>query len=360
MWSRIIAHADMDAFFASVEMRDDPRLSRVPLIIGHPGPRSVVCTANYLARKFHVHSAMPMTTALRLCPQAVVIPPRMERYLQVSHQIMQIFSEFTACIEPLSCDEAFLDLSDAIGLFPGPRLLGQAIKRKVFQETGLTVSVGMGNTKLVAKLASDHQKPDGLTIVPPSEAVDFIAPLPIQRLWGAGPKTAAKLESLGIRQIGDLTRRSPTYLSKIFGQSGFQFYAFAHNCDPREVITEREAKSIGVERTLWSDIEGYPAVFEALLPLCEELHQRLQRAHAQAGGLRIKLKTSHFQLHSRQMALPVNPKNPEEYSKLTSILLKEFLFDEPIRLIGLAAYDLNLEHHPRQLPLPHSESWILQ
>ena len=207
---RIILHADMDAFYAAVEELDDPSLRGKPLLIGPPGGRGVVLTASYAARPFGVGSAMPMAKARRLCPQAVVVPPRFSRYVEMSQRIMEAFATFTPLVEPLSLDEAFLDMSGAEGLFGSPEQMGRQVKRAVWEATGgLTVSAGAADSKFVAKVASDLQKPDGLTVVPSGRSREFLAPLPLKRLWGAGPKTVARLAALGLATVGDVATADP-------------------------------------------------------------------------------------------------------------------------------------------------------
>jgi len=209
-WPRIVAHADMDAFYAAVEQLDDPRLRGRPLLVGPPGARGVVLTASYEARPHGVGSAMPMVTARRLCPNAVVVPPRFERYQEVSAAIMRVFADFSPEVEPLSLDEAFLDMTGSEGLFGDPETMGRRLKAAVRDATGgLTVTVGLSAIKYVAKVASGYKKPDGLTVVPPESAKAWLAPMPVSRLWGAGQKTEPRLHALGLRTIGDVADADP-------------------------------------------------------------------------------------------------------------------------------------------------------
>ncbi|MCA9560920.1 MAG: DNA polymerase IV, partial [Myxococcales bacterium] len=241
-WPRIIVHADMDAFYAAIEQLDDPALRGKPILIGGRSNRSVVATASYEARPFGVGSAMPMALALRKCPDAIVVRPRFTRYVEVSRIVMEVFRDFAAKVEPLSLDEAFLDMSGAEGIFGSPTEMGRALKAAVFEATGgLNVSVGVSGTKFVAKVASDFDKPDGLTVVPPADMVDFLAPLPVKRLWGAGPKTVPRLEALGLRTIGDVARAELGWLEAKLGSAGAHFGRLARADDPREVTPGREA-----------------------------------------------------------------------------------------------------------------------
>jgi DNA polymerase IV len=249
-WPRTILHADMDAFYAAVEQHDRPELRGRPILVGHPGPRSVVTTASYEARPFGVGSAMPMAEARRRCPQAIVVPPRFTRYEAVSRQVRAVFDAFSPVVEPLSLDEAFLDLTGSEGLLGPPGKIAGDLKAAVREATGLTVSVGAAPSKYVAKVASDVGKPDGLVVVAPSEVRAFLAPLPIRRLWGAGPKTAVRLEAMGLATLGEVASCEPGRLEAALGSLGPHLWRLARGEDERPVIAEREASSIGYERTL--------------------------------------------------------------------------------------------------------------
>jgi DNA polymerase-4 len=260
-FTRIIAHADMDAFYAAVEQLDFPELRGKPVLVGGPGQRGVVATASYEARPFGVGSAMSMARARRLCPQAIVVPPRFERYSEMSRRIMAVFGGFSSRIQPLSLDEAFLDMSGAEHLFGRPAEMGRAIKEAVAEATGgLTVSIGFANTKFLAKVASDHDKPDGLTIVPPETVRAFLDPLPVSKLWGVGPKTRQRLVRLGLNTIRDVFRADALWLERQLGSLGGHIWRLAHNQDPRDVTTGRRAKSVSSERTLARDIVGAEAI----------------------------------------------------------------------------------------------------
>ena len=240
-WTRIVLHADMDAFYAAVEQRDDPSLRGKPLVVGGNVKRGVVSTASYEARKFGLRSAMPMAEALRRCPNVIVVPPDFERYKEASLRINDVFHNYSPLVEPLSLDEAFIEMTGAEGLFGPPEEMARRIKRDVFRATnGLTISVGAATTKYVAKVASDFQKPDGLTVVPPNRVQAFLWPLPINRLWGIGGKSQKRIEKMGLRSIGDVARASKTVLIEELGSLGEHISLLANGEDDREVIPERD------------------------------------------------------------------------------------------------------------------------
>jgi DNA polymerase IV len=341
-WPRVILHADMDAFFAAVEQLDRPELRGRPLLIGGTGRRAVVSTASYEARPFGVGSAMPMSRARRLCPQAIVVPPRFERYQEVSAIVMGVFGRFSPLVEPLSCDEAFIDASGTESLFGPPRAIGERIRREVREATGgLTVSVGIATTKFVAKVASDFHKPDGLTIVPPEETLAFLHPLPVRRLWGVGPHAAAELERLKLRTIGDVARAGRAWLVAELGSLGEHIFALAHAEDPRGVEPGHEAKSIGHEETLEYDIVGPEPTRPLLLRAADSVSASLRAERLTAGGVRVKLKTASFHLMTRQRALLSPTASAQPLYEAALGLLDEFPWEEPLRLVGLAAYQLN-------------------
>src|SRR6516165_5663909 len=254
-WPRIVAHADMDSFFAAIEQLDAPTLRGKPLLVGPPSDRGVVLTASYEARPYGVGSAMPMARARRQCPSAMIVPPRFDRYQQVSQTIMGVFFRFSPDVEALSLDEAFLDMTGCEQLFGDPESIGRRLKNAVREATGgLTASVGLSATKYVAKVASASRKPDGLMVVPPEKAKAWLAPLPGSWLWGAGPKTQACLHHLGLYTIGDVANAEPRFLSAKLGGAGIHFHALAHAQNPRPVTGQRLLKSIGSEHTLEKDV----------------------------------------------------------------------------------------------------------
>ncbi|HSI03505.1 MAG TPA: DNA polymerase IV, partial [Myxococcota bacterium] len=253
-WPRIILHADMDAFYAAIEQRDRPELRGKPILVGGASGRSVVTTASYEARPFGVGSAMPMAKARRLCPQAIIIEPRHAHYSAVSEEIMAVFADFSPAVEALSLDEAFIDMTGAERLFGPPERMARALKDKVFAKTRLRVSVGVAPSKYVAKVASDFGKPDGLLVVPPEEVLSFLHPLPVKRLWGVGPKAAEELQARGLMTIGDVARTDREVLTRAFGALGDHIAELAAGYDPRDVVPDRDNKSVGAEHTLERDI----------------------------------------------------------------------------------------------------------
>lgn len=338
---RIVLHADMDAFYAAVEQRDRPELRGRPVIIGHPSERSVVCTASYEARRFGVHSAMPMAQARRLCPDGLIVEPRFEAYAAVSEQIMEIFGRHSPDVEALSLDEAFLEMTGGEALFGTPAQMGERVRVAVREATRLTVSVGVSTSKYVAKVASDVKKPDGLTVVPPGGEQAFLAPLPIRRLWGVGPKAEARLHRHGLRLIGDLQARSEAWLRDRLGDEGVHLRALSLGRDDRPVIGGRAEKSVGAELTLDVDLQGAPALLPHLRWAADKVAARLRARALVASGVRVKLKTQDFRLHTRQVKLE-RPADDAASLLAAAVPLLEELADElgaPVRLVGIAAFD---------------------
>ncbi len=304
VWPRIVAHADMDAFYAAIEQLDDASLRGRPLLVGPPSARGVVLTASYEARPYGVGSAMPMAKARRMCPNAVIIPPRFDRYQEVSATIMRVFSDFSPDVEALSLDEAFLDMTGSEQLFGDPESIGRRLKAAIRDATGgLTASLGLSVTKYVAKVASAFQKPDGLTVVRPEEAKAWLAPLPVSWLWGAGPKTQARLHQLGLHTIGDVAHADPRFLSTKLGSAGVHFHTLAQAEDPRAVIGRRASKSIGSEHTLDVDVLDKADIKFHLRRSADTIGRRLRKKNSAAFGVGIKLKTSEFQILIRQHRL---------------------------------------------------------
>ena len=351
-WARIVAHADMDAFYAAVEQLDDPSLRGRPLLIGPPSDRGVVLTASYEARPYGVGSAMAMAKARRRCPDAIIVPPRFARYQEVSRTVMGVLSQFSPHVEAISLDEAFIDMTGAEGLFGAPAAMGRALKDAVREATGgLTASVGLSGTKYVAKVASDHAKPDGLTIVPPGEAKAWLAPLPVSCLWGAGPKTEKRLHALGLVTIGDVAAADPRWLSDKLGSAGAHFHRLAQARDPRPVAGGRSSKSIGSERTLAHDVSDRAALKRYLRRSAEEIGRRLRRKARVAFGVRVKLKTADFRILTRQCRLGEPTDVAERLYGAGVALLDHFQDPGPFRLVGMAAYDLVALEESAQLDL---------
>ena len=339
-WPRIVLHADMDAFFAAVEQLDRPELRGKALLVGGTGPRGVVSTASYEARPYGVGSAMPMAVARRRCPHAIVLAPRFARYQAVSQTVMRTLGNFSPLVEPLSLDEAFVDMTGCERLFGGPRAMGEAVRRAVFEAAGLTVSVGVSATKYVAKVASDRRKPDGLTVVSPEEVPGFLHPLSIDHLWGVGPRTRTRLKARGLESIGDVVATPLDTLERWFGGLGAHMHALAHGRDERSVVPEREAKSIGSENTLDADIAGEDAIRPWLLRAADTVARRLRGEGLVAHGIRVKLRTADFRLHTRQTTLARATHATRPIAEAAESLLREFDLTLPVRLVGCAAFEL--------------------
>lgn len=355
---RIILHLDMDAFYAAIEQRDDPSLRGRPVIVGGRARRGVVCTASYEARPTGVRSAMPMVEALRRCPEAVVVPPRMGHYLEVSAQVMAVMRTFSPVVEPLSLDEAFLDMTGTERLFGAPREMAAKLRAEIRARTtvgdvGLTGSVGIAGNKFLAKLASDLDKPDGVTEVPVGDEAAFIAPLDLRRLWGVGPRAHARLQRLGLATIGDLAAADARTLEVALGaRHAHHLLALARGEDARAVVPDRGRKSMGSESTLAHDVRGHDAVRRILRRQCLGLAAQLRARGSVAGGVRVKLRYSEtFALATRQQALAVPADDGEALLEAAEELLPKLDLERPIRLVGAAAFDLTGSDAPRQYDL---------
>jgi DNA polymerase-4 len=340
-WPRIIVHADMDAFYAAVEQLDDRSLRGRPLLVGSDAARGVVLTASYEARSSGAGSAMPMRQARRLCPEALVVPPRFERYQEISELVMTALERFSPLVEPLSLDEAFLDMTGSTRLFGSPEAIGTRIKAAVHEITGgLTASVGISGTRYVAKVASGYAKPDGLTIVAPATMREWLAPLPVSSLWGAGPKTTERLRALGWDTIGQIAAADAADLERSFGALGRRFFALANGVDAREVAGSRRAHSVGSERTLNVDISERAQIAGYLRLSADNIAARLRRSRRLARGVRVKLKTTDFRLVTRQHVLGAPTDVGAVLFAHATALLEEVGEKGPFRLVGMAAYDL--------------------
>ena len=340
---RTIFHVDMDAFYASVEQRDHPELRGRPVIVGGANRRGVVSTASYEARPFGVHSAMPMAEAIRRCPQAIVMPVRMPVYVSVSRQIMDVLHQFSPLVEPLSLDEAFLDMTGTEGLHGEVRVAARTIKARIFDVTSLSCSVGVGDNKFLAKLASDLEKPDAITIVPAAQGRRFIAPLPLGRLWGVGPRTAERLRTLGLSTIGEVAEVDTRMLVRLLGEShALHLQALARAQDDRAVVPDREAKSIGSEETLDQDIRGKQEVSAVLRRHCDRVARRLRAGGLTARSVRVKVRYSQgFRLVSREAQLPTACDDSRTLRETAFGLLGKLELNRSIRLVGVAATQLD-------------------
>lgn len=341
--SRTIFHADMDAFFASVEQLDRPELRDRPVLVGGDGPRGVVAAASYEARRFGCHSAQPMSIARRRCPRAVVVSPRISRYRECSDKVFAVFAEFTPLVEPLSIDEAFLDLTGSQRLLGEPLQVARRIKQRVAEVTGgLTVSVGVAPNKFLAKLASDYQKPDGLTIVTPAMIETWLPGLPVEKMWGVGPATAETFARLHIRTFGDICQIDPRKLHKTFGDYGQRFRQLAQGIDDRPVTPDEQAKSIGQEQTFDTDLTDPQMVRGVMLGQSEQVARRLRRHQLQARAVTVKIRFGDFQTITRTCTLDEPTDATDDIWRAARQLFDVWASSSfvPVRLIGVTAKEL--------------------
>jgi DNA polymerase-4 len=340
----MILHADMDAFYASVEERDRPELVGKPVIVGGtPEKRGVVSAANYVARRYGVHSAMPAVTARRLCPQGVFLPPRIDYYAEVSGHIREIFERFTPLVEPLSLDEAFLDVTGSEHLFGPAVAIGRQIKQAVRQELRLVVSVGVAPNKFLAKIASDLKKPDALVVVEPGQIQEFLDPLPVERLWGVGKQSSKVFQRLGIRTIGQLRQLPLPSLQSRFGGGGEHLWQLAHGQDDRAVLPEREAKSISNETTFDRDIADLEVLRAWLVDLVEQVGWRLRQHRLRGRTVHLKVRFADFSLITRSYTLPEPTDVTHELWQAADEMLCHRLpaGHLPVRLVGMGVSGLD-------------------
>lgn len=354
MEERKIIHIDMDAFFASVEQRDRPELRGIPLAVGYDGPRGVVATASYEARSYGVRSAMSMAKAKRLCPQLTVVPGNHARYKEVSNQVHDIMHDYTDLIEPISLDEAFLDVTENK---PGVLLavdIAHEIRQRIRDELHLTASAGISYNKLLAKIASDWRKPDGMTTIHPDRALDFIAQLKVEKLWGVGPRTAERMHYMGIFTGGDLRKVPLQRLTQVFGKMGRMYYDFARGIDLRPVETEWVRKSVGCERTFLEDIYKPSVVLIELYHAVEELVRRIAKSDFEGHTLTLKVKYSDFTQITRSLTIQPVLTTKDDLLPVAKRLLGEVVYsaDHPIRLLGLSVSNPTLE------AMSHKVEWI--
>ena len=336
-----ILHVDMDAFYAAVEVLDDPSLLDKALIIGAPDARSVVSSASYEARRFGVRAAMPVGQAMRLCPHAVVVPPRMARYLEVSAQVMRVFSEFTPLVEPLSIDEAFLDVRGARRLWGSPGTIAFLLKRRMLESTGLACSVGVASTKHVAKMASTISKPDGVLIVAGADTAAFLAPRSVRTMWGVGPKSAEALEGRGILTIADVLETPVDVLNRALGGAmGERVWQLARGLDAREIVTTRIEKSIGHEETFLNDVSDVEFLRGELLRLADKVAKRLRDGGFEARTVAIKVRFADFTMVSRSQTLGEPSAVGQRIGQAARDLLGGLDLQQAVRLIGVRAENL--------------------
>ncbi len=349
--SRGILHIDMDAFYASVEQRDDPRLRGKPVIVGGHPKRGVVLAASYEVRPFGVKSAMPMSWAVQRAPQAIVVPPRPLAYAEASEQVFGIFSRYTPLIEPLSLDEAFLDVSASQRLFGAPWGIATRIRAEIASELGLPASAGIAPSKFVAKIASDHAKPNGQKEVREEEVKTFLAALPVGRLWGVGPKTEETLQRLGLRTIGDIALREAQWLVQKLGDGGRHLWELSQGIDDRPVIPDGEAKSIGAEDTSEEDLEGREALLPQLHAQALRVGRRLRRAGVKTRVVQLKIKYADFESLTRRKTLESPTDDGQTLYREVSELLERVSLSRKVRLTGVSAQDLGGGVEPPQLSL---------
>jgi DNA polymerase-4 len=343
--ARAILHIDMDAFYASVEEQDRPELKGTPLIVGGTGGRGVVAAASYAVRRFGVHSAMPMREAMRLCPEAIVVHPRMARYKEVSDQVFAIFHEFTPVVEGLSLDEAFLDVTASRQLKGDPEVIGAEIRRRIAKQTGLTASVGIAPNKLLAKIASDLNKPDGMCRIDAANLREILDPLPIHKLFGVGQKTLPTVLAAGIRTFGDARLAGNEMLWRAFGKHGNAMRDRASGLDDRPVQADREEKSISAEETFDVDIRAARELKSQLRHLADRTTSRLRAHKLLAGTVSVKIRRADFTTYTRQRTLEPATQDTDTVSAAAEALLTAWLASQPqaaVRLLGVGVSDLQL------------------
>jgi DNA polymerase-4 len=338
--ARKILHIDMDAFFAAVEQRDHPEYKGKPVIVGADPKggqgRGVVSTCSYEARKFGVHSAMPISKAFKLCPQGIYVRPNMALYAKISDEILKIYDQFTDLVEPVSIDEAFLDISGSIKLFGSVKQIALAIKREIFQQQRLSASIGIAPNKFLAKIASDLEKPDGLVIVNENEIEKFLFPLDISYIWGAGEKTVEALRGLGIHKIGDLAGIDKDILERRFGKLGNHFYNLAHGIDDRPVSPEQGVKSVSNEITFDDDYDDMKILDVTLFQLCEKVGYRLRKKSLQGKTIHLKLRYAGFETITRNRTLAALTANTETiYKVIKELFDKNYQQGRKVRLLGV-------------------------
>jgi DNA polymerase-4 len=346
---RAILHVDMDAFYASVEERDRPELKGKPLIVGGTGGRGVVAAASYAVRSFGVRSAMPMRAALERCPHAVVVQPRMARYKEISDQVFAIFREFTPQVEGLSLDEAFLDVTASRQLLGGPEQIAAEIRRRIAKQTGLTASVGIAPNKLLAKIASDLNKPDGMCRIDAGNLREILDPLPIQKLFGVGQKTLPRVLAAGIRTFGDARAAGEEQLWRAFGKHGKTIRDRACGLDDRPVEPDREEKSISAEETFSVDIRSPGELTAQLKALADRTASRLRAQQLLAGQVNVKIRRGDFTTYTRQRALSPPTQETAVLSAAAEALLAAWLASQPqaaVRLLGVGVADLQVQRQP--------------
>ncbi len=344
----MILHIDMDAFYAAVELRDDPDLRGKPVVVGgSPRGRGVISAASYEARKFGVHSAMPSSQALRLCPNIVFVKPRMDYYADISKQIREIFFDFTSLVEPISLDEAFLDVRGCAGLFGDSVSIARQIKSRIKSETNLVASAGVAPNKFLAKVASDLEKPDGLTVVDPDAVQEFLDPLPISRIWGIGKVTERKFKTMGVQTVAQLRQIPEASLQAKFGINSSHFWKLSRGIDSRQVVPDRDAKTISHESTFARDIYDVGALSAWTLELTDQVALRMRRYDIVGKTVNLKIRFNDFQTITRANSLTEATNSTNVLADIANTLLERTLtrggkpnFDRGIRLLGVGVSNL--------------------
>ncbi len=350
-WKKMIIHVDMDAFFASVEQLDNPEIADKPVIVGGTSNRGVVAASSYEARKFGVFSAMPIFQARQKCPQGIFIGPRGWRYKEVSVHVMSILSSFSPVIEQVSIDEAFMDVAGCESMFGTPTEIGVKIKQKIKSDVHLTCSVGIAPLKFLAKIASDMDKPDGLTVIAPDEVDAFIKTLPVSKISGVGKQTARHLEKMGIVILGDVKRYTREKIVARLGKYGNRLYELGNGIDRSEVNVHRSVKSISTEETLAVDIIDVERLKKYLLKHSEDVGRQLRQKGRKARTVTLKIKHSDFKQVTRQTKLPYYTFSSEKIYKAAVNLLENYPLSKPVRLIGVGASDLDDKKQAVQMDL---------
>lgn len=351
---RKIIHIDMDAFYASVEQRDHPELKGKPIAVGYPAKRGVVAAASYEARKFGVRSAMPSTIAMRKCVELIFMPPRFEVYRAISHQIRQIFADYTPLIEPLSLDEAYLDVTENLKGIPTASATAAEIRKRIFDETGLTASAGISYNKFLAKMASDYRKPNGQFVILPEEGPTFIKQLAVGKFYGIGPVTAEKMNRLGIHTGADLQNQSLEFLQDNFGKSGDWYYSISRGEDDREVKPDRIRKSYGSETTFKEDLTNAEDIEKGIAAMCDDVWQWCSRTGNFGRTITVKVKYGDFKQITRSHSLTVPIETEESFYKIALDLIRSvFPLRMGIRLVGvtLSSFDTKEIKQEAQLGL---------
>jgi DNA polymerase-4 len=350
--SKQIIHLDMDAFYPAVEVLDNAELKGKAVIVGGGRERGVVSSASYEARKFGVHSAQPMATAMRLCPEGIFLPVRMSRYQEISRRVFEIFFRFTPLVEPLSIDEAFLDVSRSVRLLGQPEDIARKIKQMVLEETALTVSAGVAPSKFVAKIASGMNKPDGLTIVPRDRVREFLDPLPIRKMWGVGKVTQQALTRLNVRTFRDLSQVPVGILEQTFGKQGLKMHGLSMGIDERDVVPDHDPKSIGHEMTFSQDVLRMDVAKKELLSMANKVARRMRRAGVSGKTVTLKVKHSDFVQVTRSATLSEYTDDwMKVYSTVCGLLEKTAVGRKPVRLLGISLSQLCFQGPGSQISL---------